>query len=314
MYHKSLFNQHYLQVLSPVYIGSGDTLSPGTYRQEDDRVYIYREDDLFKSVDSIDHLLNIKTSHITIERIISLDKIKQLTPAQKLHAWEQGIQFDRQVTELFMHEGQTRFIPGSSIKGSILHAIRRHNRALERPFSESFAIADAYFEEHYSTLQRGVRVTSKKSPSQQKQDNLKEWIVQGRTEAIKAHFRKSDTRLDEKLILEAIQAHTEAYLVYQFTYIAYLVSHYDDLNLPIKAHELEFILELIEWYRGQNEKDSPLIILGSNTHRFSKTLELEKKPQYSFTYDSDLHPLSRLLIREEDGHFTLPGMVKLVKA
>ncbi len=303
-----------MKLLSPVFIGSGDILFPATYRREEDKAYIYRENDLFEKSHSPETLFNIKTETVRIEQIVSLDTIKSLTPIHTMHIWETDIDLENQETDTFINEAETRYIPGSSVKGAMLHAVRRHNREWEKPFSESFAIADLGFESQYSTLQRGFRVSATKMSTKQNQDNVKEWFVSGKTEPIQSHFRKAN-RVNQSILLEAIRDHTDDWLWYQHTYFQFLLEHYDELSLPVKEHEIAHLLKLIEWYRGENaEADQPLLILGSNTHKFSKTLDLTDKPTYHFTKDSDDHPLTRLLIRDDDGQLTLPGLVKLVKS
>lgn len=304
-------NNYHIEIMTPVHIGNDDRLQSLSYYhfKDEDYVNIYDIKDIVKKIDDISSVFNIKTKKISLSNFLSKTEIKTLPPLRKLLVRTKE-QIKGQELNLLVNENNELYLPGSSLKGSILHALEYANKDSQY-YHDNFGISDLYFKQVISQLERGLRISSSKSKgnSKQKQDNYKEWIVLGETYPIKSFERN---KIDED-ILEAIYIFTRDYLKYHKTYYEYVKEVNDFENVDL-AEQAENVALLIDGYLEINSKESPLLILGSNTHRFSKTNELKFKKEYKKTKGKNSpHPLSRLLVLDKEGYLTMPGLVRLIK-
>ena len=322
------FKNYQLEIITPVHIGNDQQLAPLMFDHQGDFVHMYAMDDVAKNIDNPRNLLDIKHGKITLRSVLSPSVIRQLNPIKKIHYWgEEGVNISSQEIELLVEEKQENFIPGSSIKGSIVHAmefallaqnVTNHNSSKEAydivdTFKNSFVVPDLYFDSFETAIQRGTRISTasgKKSKGKQRQDNYKEWLMLGKTPHFNAYFRTK--QFPE--VLENIHMFTEQYLHYQRSYYQYIVDKMALDNFALDFDDLQEVLKQTDRLLAINKKEEPLLILGRNTHRYSKSNELLKHDHYIKRPGKNKdHPVSRLLVFDAKDTLTIPGMVHIKK-
>ncbi|MFW5890864.1 MAG: type III-A CRISPR-associated RAMP protein Csm5 [bacterium] len=304
-------NQYSLEILTPIHIGNDDTLQSVSYYhfKGEEYVKVYDIKDICNKIKNIEPVFNIKSRHVSLNNFLNEEEINNIIPSRELLI-RSNEHVKGQELNLFVSENNELYIPGSSLKGSILHAVEYANKE-SKYLHENFGISDLYFEQIVSQLERGERITAskKKGKSKQKQDNYKEWVVLGKTKQIHSFNRK---KIDIDF-LKSIYCFTKDYLEYQKTYYDYIFEKNDFENQDL-ADKASNVSLLIDQYLEINTKEEPLLILGSNTHRFSKTNELRFKKSYQLTKGKNsAHPLSRLLVLDKEGYLTMPGLVRFLK-
>lgn len=319
------FSDYLVKIITPVHIGNDTQINPLMFHHAGDYVHIYALDDVAKSIREPKKLLDIKHGRITLKSVIGEATLKRLDPVKTVHYWGDEDDISHQEMEMLVGERHENFLPGSSLKGSILHAIEfRHFGALikgDKPsffdainrFSNSFAVPDLYFDHLETAIQRGMRVTTarKQNPrNKQKQDNYKEWFMEGSTTHFDAYFRKEET----PNVLQAIHDFTDRFLKYQRSYYQYILDQMDLSTHPLSFDDLQDILKQLERLMAMNKPDEPVLILGRNTHRYSKSNELYFNDRYKKKPGKNKdHPVSRLLVRDAVDNLTIPGMVHIRK-
>ena len=319
------FNDYHIKIITPVHIGNDTQINPLMFHHAGDYVYTYALDDVAKSIENPKKLLDIKHSRVTLKSVIGEALLKQLKPLKTIHYWGDEKDVSHQEMELLVSENHENFLPGSSIKGSILHAIEFKNFELLMKgdksaffdiinrFSKSFAVPDLYFNELETAIQRGMRVTTANKHNKknnQKQDNYKEWFMLGTTKHFNAYFRNEETAY----VLKAIHDFTARFLTYQRSYYQYILDQMNLTNYPLSFDEVQGIIKQVERLIAINKEDEPLLILGRNTHRYSKSNELYFNDYYKKTPGKNKkHPVSRLLVYDAVDSLTIPGMVHIKK-
>lgn len=316
------FKNYSVEIVTPVHIGNDAQINPLLYNHEGDFIYLYDIDDVAKHIENPKGLLDAKRSMFSLKSVIGNSSLSRLTPIKQIHYWGDEPNVSHQEMELLVGDYNENFLPGSSIKGSILHAIEfkyfnlmmNGKKAqffdITNRFKASFAVRDLYFKKLETAIQRGIRVTtaSQKSKRRQKQDNYKEWFMEGQTLDFNAYFRK-DSDYD---VLKAIHDFTEKFLEYQASYYRYILDHVDMARYPVTLEEMEEVMEQVHRLKNLNREDEPLLILGRNTHRYSKSNELYFNKKYQKTPGKNTkHPVSRLLVRDSVDRLTIPGFVKI---
>ncbi len=307
---KRVLSNYYIEVLSPLHIGNGEALFPATYLHKQNKLFVYNIEDIVKYVDNPEKLMNImlSTNRVSIQNILSYDKINKLKPQREIKTYPDLKNIERQEIEMFVHESMKLYLPGSSLKGAISHAIEYHTNSEANEFHSSFVISDLYFKSVASVIQRGIRITSAKKKNdfrRNRQDNYKEWIYEGKTIPINAYFR-NESNFN---ILKSIYHFTNDYLQYQKSYVNYLLE-----NINQNKNIYLDLQDMVDFYIDINTPEEPILILGSNTHRYSKSNELLRNKKYQKTAGKNsAHPVSRLLVADLYDVYTFPGLVHLKK-
>ncbi|GEM_PF-4405931 len=317
------FDRYQIEILSPVHIGNDTQSTPIEFHHDDDFVYTYRLEDIANLIEDPKRLLETKHGRITLKSVIGETALSNLEPLKKIHYWGDENDISHQELELLVEESGENFLPGSSLKGSILHAFEfRHFQKLlngdkktffdlVNNFQKSFAVPDLYFEHIETAIQRGVRITTstkQSSKNKQRQDNYKEWLMEGKTHHFDAYFRRKRT----PDLLDAIHVFTERFLTYQKSYYEYIMDKMDLRNHPLDFEEVQEVLKQIERFRAKNKPDEPVLILGRNAHRYSKSNELHFNQRYKKESGKNLkHPVSRLLVYDAKDSLSIPGMVHI---
>jgi CRISPR/Cas system CSM-associated protein Csm3 (group 7 of RAMP superfamily) len=328
-----------LKVITPLHIGNDNALSPATYAHMGDKINVFKTDDLIKVIQKIEDVFNTKTQSMNLATLIPRDTLSRLKPYLSLKVWSQGENVSNKEIELSIRENNELYIPGSSIKGAIMHAIeiqnvKQHRSIQVKDIHNSLAITDAYFTNVSSHIERGYRITTNKSvftnTKKVRQDNYKEWIKEGSvTKNLNLYFRS----IQHTSWLLDIFEFSHSYLNYQLSFFNFLYKNnqYKDRD---DLEDLENVIAFLNQVILMNTKEEPILILGRNTHKFSKSNDLLK----SFSYDHAAntlfaekviarnggvkpkmikfeHPISRLLVMiEKDNILNIPGIVKFIKS
>lgn len=328
-----------LKVITPLHIGNDSALSPATYAHIGDKINVYKTDDLIKVIHKIEDVFNTRTQSMNLSTLIPKDTLSKLNPFLSLKVWSQGENVSNKEIELFIRENNELYIPGSSIKGAMMHAIEIQNEKQYRSIQvkdihNSLAITDAYFSNVSSHIERGYRITTNKNmftnTKKVRQDNYKEWIKEGSiTKELNIYFRA----FEHTSWLLDIFEFSHSYLNYQLSFFNFIYKN-NQFKDKDDVEDLENVIAFLNRVIIMNTKEEPILILGRNTHKFSKSNDLLK----SFAYDHEAntrfaekviarnggvkpkmikfeHPISRLLVMiEKENILNIPGLVKIIKS
>lgn len=306
-----VLSEYWIRVVTPFFIGNDQTVSPISYMSKGGFLHVYDSNNVAKFIKNPLKIIDQSIKSLRLSSLLSKEDLEKIVPLRKIEIFPRS-SIEGQEIDLTITENNEYYIPGSSLKGAIKHAIEFSDKTSVEIFKNSFVISDTYFTSVESRLQKGWRVTtnssSKNSGNKQSQDNFKEWVTAGESQKLKAYFRR-DVNID---ILNSIYKFSKLYFEYQKSYFEYLLDNVS--HSPIETKHLNFLNDLLDDYLELNTKDNPLLLIGGNTHRYSKSFELEKNKTYRFTSGKmSAHPLSRLLVLDNNKYFTLPGIIEITK-
>jgi hypothetical protein len=321
-----LFDDYKFMIISPVHIGAGEQVSAYSYNtyNNGDSTYIdiYNLQDTMRLIsEAVPSALNILD--MKPQQIKSRIDYSKAIPVYSKGRIDKQIVFDE--VDDFIASIDEHYLPGSSIKGAMVSVFEAYLNSYDiNLIKNNLSIGDVFFDEdkYEKEITKGKRFVFGRNDFSQKQDNYKVWIMSGTTNSIDIVYKTNDKRLPSKNeLLKSLYLSADKYLEYQ---IDFFEKALEQPGCELE-NEINSVISNLRDIKSDNSPEEPFLILGKNTHLYSKNpKKLKVKKEFDYVYEygkykkADDEPISRLLVdlihfNKEKFNYTLPGFVWMIK-